>query len=167
MTQHHSILSAGLLIGLLCFIGLAQAGDEKIDLAKVPKGVIDAVTAKFPKAKLVNAARETEDGKQVYEIGIELDKEHFHAMVTAEGKLYEVHREIDVKKVPDVVAKAIQAKYPKAKWESAEQVSDAADKVIAFEVVVEASPGMKVEVRVDSSGMIRRETKIDPKKTAR
>jgi hypothetical protein len=142
---------------------LAQS-EEKVPLDKVPKQVLAAVTAKFPKATLIGATREMADGKTTYEIGLTVDKQNLHALVTAEGKLTEIHREIEAKELPPKVAKAVEAKYPNAKWEGVEQQSNAEGMAIGFEVVVEVSRGQFVEVQLDANGAIRKETKLEPKK---
>ena len=43
----------------------AQAGEESMPLDKLPKGVLAAVKAKFPKGKPVEAAKEVEAAKPV------------------------------------------------------------------------------------------------------
>jgi len=151
---------------LLCTFGTAWAGaaQEKVDLDKLPKEIVAAVKAKLPKAELKHATKENDDGKVVYEVSITIGKQAMHAMVTAQGKLYELHKEIDAKDVPAKAAKAVQAKYPKAKWEGVEQITDPDGKILAYEVVVEAAMGAFVEVLVDPDGKIRKETKIEPKK---
>jgi hypothetical protein len=148
-------------------LGVVQADQEKVPLDKVPQPVLAAVTAKFPKAKIESATKEIEDGKTLFEINFALDKQHLHAMVSPEGKLLEIHREIEAKDVPDKVTKAIQAKYPKAKWEGIEHQANAEGVTIGYEIVVEASKGAFVEVVVDPSGKILKETKLEPKKDSK
>jgi uncharacterized membrane protein YkoI len=148
----------------IAVVGAAGGGSEKIPLDKIPQPIVDAVKMKFPKAELKHANKETEAGKVVYEIGLDVDKVHMHAMVTAEGKLYAIHRDVDPKAVPDKAAKAVRAKYPKASWEAVEEITDADGKVTAYEVSVGAGEGRVIEVTVDLSGKILKELTIDPKK---
>ena len=103
----------------MTIVGGSVRGDdgEKIALDKLPKSVVDTVKAKFPKAVMKHAYKDTVDGKVVYEVGVDLDKTHLHAFVTADGKLTEIHQEIDKKDVPAKVLKAVEAKYAKAKVE--------------------------------------------------
>src|SRR5205085_11412445 len=66
-----------LLMGL-CFVaisGLVAISDrcradeeEKVPLDKLPKAVTEAVKKKFPRAELVSAEKEKQDGKTVYEV---------------------------------------------------------------------------------------------------
>src|SRR2546425_900382 len=101
---------------MLTIVSMANAAQEKVTIDKLPKGVVDAITAKFPKAELKRATKETEDGKTFYEVIFNNEKMHLHALVTAEGKLYEIHRHVERKDMPEKAAKAVDAKYPKAVW---------------------------------------------------
>jgi hypothetical protein len=152
------------LYGTAIALAGASVPQEKVPIDKVPKEVVAAVKAKFPKADLKGASKEKDNGKDVYEIDIVVDKQAMHAMVTAAGKLYEIHREIDAKTVPDKAANAVKSKYPKARWEGVEEIADADGKILAYEVTVEAAKGAFVEVRVNLDGRIESETKIEPKK---
>jgi hypothetical protein len=168
MIHHRKSLAASLVVGLILAAGMARADDpEKVPLDKLPKAVTDAVTAKFPKAKLKSATKEKQDSKLVYEIVFNVEKQHLHALVTAEGKLFEIHRHIDAKDLPDKVAKAVKAKYPKAEWENIDEMSNADGKVIGYEVEVVISANNTVEVVVDPSGKILKETKQSTKKDAK
>jgi len=151
-------LTLVLLVGLVCTLGVARGGDEKVPLDKLPKKVVDTVKAKFPKGVLKHAYKDTVDGKVVYEVGVDMDKSHLHAFVTADGKLTEIHQEIDKKDVPEKVLKAVEAKYAKSKVEDVEKMSDADGKVFAYEVTIEAADGSTVEVVVNTAGKITKET---------
>jgi hypothetical protein len=144
-----------------------QNATEKVPLDKVPKQVIAAVNTKFPKGKVENATKETVDGKTVYEIGVTSEKQNLHALVSAEGKLLEIHREIEAKELPDKIAQAVKAKYPKAKWEGVERQTNAEGMVIGYEVVVEVSAGTFIEVQIEPGGAIKKETKLEPKKAGK
>jgi hypothetical protein len=163
MTRPTILGGAALLVGLAVLAGAARADEEKVPLDKLPKAVVDGVKAKFPKATLKHATKVTEKGKVTYEIGLNLDKQHLHALLTEDGKLFEIHKGIDAKDVPEKVAKAVNAKYPKAKWENIEEMSDADGKVIGYEIAVEANNAI-IEIVLSPDGTIRSETKVEPKK---
>ena len=88
MIVNRRTLIATVLSGLLVLGASASAEDKKdnrkLDLDKIPKAVMDSLKAKFPKAEVKHVNKEIVDGKTCYEIGVNLDKQHFHAMVTAE-----------------------------------------------------------------------------------
>jgi hypothetical protein len=138
---------------LLLTVGPACADGEKVPLDKLPQKVVDAVKAKFPKAELKHAYKDTVDGKTVYEVGINIEKQHVHAMVTAEGKLYEIHKDIDAKDLPAAVTKAVSAKYPKGKVGDVEEQTNTDGKVIGYQIELEVGSDIHVMV-VDPAGKI-------------
>jgi hypothetical protein len=166
MTRQHKFLTLGLMFAVALCLNMAQGAQEKVPLDKLPKEVTDAVKAKFPMADIKRATKETENGKTIYEVIFNNEKVHLHAIVTAEGKLTEIHRHVEMKDVPAVVVKAVEAKYPKGKLEDhAHERSDPAGKVIGYEITVEVSAGNAVELQVTVDGKIEKETKLDaPKK---
>jgi hypothetical protein len=158
-------LAACLLLGSMVALATASADEEKVPIDKLPMKVVDAVKAKFPKAVLKHASKDTVDGKVVYEVGINIEKQHLHAFVTAEGKLFEIHQDIEIKDLPEKAAKAVEAKYPKSKVKGVEQISDADGKVTGYEVAIEAAGGGMLEITVDVNGNIKKENKVEePKK---
>ncbi len=70
----------------------AWAKEEEIPLDKLPKVVVDALKAKFPGAKLLEAYKETEDGKTTYEVNLEYKEQEFDVSLTPAGKIM-VHPE--------------------------------------------------------------------------
>jgi hypothetical protein len=160
--------AAAVLVGYLLTADNARAGGEKVDIGKLPKAVVDTLTAKFPKGMLKRATVEKVDGKVIYEVVVNLTKEtHIHAVVEANGKLLEIHRHIEPKELPDKVAKAVAAKYPKAKIEEAEEQANADGKIIAYEVVVELNATTSVIILLDPDGKIQKETKETIKKDSK
>src|SRR5437879_2104073 len=97
-------------VGLFMCAGAAPGGEEKVPLDKLPQAVVDAVKAKFPKAKLVSAEKETDDGKTVYEVAIKNDKQSIEVTLTPEGKIIEIEKQIAAKDLPKAVADALKAK---------------------------------------------------------
>ena len=151
-------LTGTLLLGLVVTLHAAGGDNVKVPLDKLPKNVVDTVKAKFPNAVMKHAYKDTVDGKVVYEVGVDIDKTHLHAFVTADGKLTEIHQEIDKKDTPEKILKAVDAKYPKSKVDGVEKQSDADGKVLGYEVTIQAADGSTVEVVVDTGGKITKET---------
>jgi hypothetical protein len=152
------------LVACLLTAGSARADGEKVALDKLPKPVVDTINAKWPKCVMKHATVDKVDGKAVYEVGLNFEKLHLHAVVAADGKLQEIHRSIDVKDLPAKVAKAVAAKYPKLKIEGAEEQTNAEGKVIGYEVEVELNATMVVIIQLDAAGKIQKETKDTIKK---
>ena len=86
----------------------AGADDEKIDLGKVPAGVMEAAKKAVPGAKWSEAFEQAEDDEVVYSLeGEDAAGNGVWAEVTAAGKVNEVGSEIESAKVPPVVAAAL------------------------------------------------------------
>ena len=86
-----------ILFGFAILCGLVTAGmparadSEKVPLEKVPKAVIDALKAKYPRAQIRNAATELEEGKTVYELAFTYQKHNYDVTFTPEGKIVYAH----------------------------------------------------------------------------
>lgn len=156
----------GLFVALALAVAaqVARADDEKIPLDKVPKVVKDAVTARWPMAQIKHASKTEFNGKAAFELGFNADKAHLHAIVTPEGKVVEIHSEIDIKDLPAKVTAAIKARYAKGKVEEAEQLADPAGKVRAYEVVVRLDAATLAILEVTPEGKIGAERKVTEKK---
>jgi hypothetical protein len=154
----------GLLAGvaLLALTAACARADEeeKVPLDKLPKAVVDAVKAKFPKAKLVGAEKEKEDGKEVYEVAIKDGDSNIEVTVTPEGKITTVEKEITLKDVPKAVSDAFEAKYPKATVKKVEEISKD-DKITEYEFLIVTADTKKLEVSFDPKGKFLEEEKKD------
>jgi uncharacterized membrane protein YkoI len=155
-------LAAVAALGWLA-VAVTRADEEKIDLDKVPKPVLDAVKAKFPDAKLTGASKETEDGKVIYEVAFTYKDHKYEVECLADGTFVAIDRQIDEKELPKEVAKALEEKYPKAKYDLIEEVTKK-DKIEYYEVELTTADKKKVEVLVDPSGKILKEEKKEEKK---
>jgi hypothetical protein len=151
-------VSAVLLVTAL----IATADEEKVALDKLPQGVVDAVKARFPKAKLVEAAKEVEGGKTVFEVSIKNGKRSIDVTVSAEGKILSIEREIAVQKLPKAVKDAFDAKYPNATVKLVEEISKP-DTVAAYELVIVTASSQNLEVSFDPQGKFLAEEKIAKK----
>jgi hypothetical protein len=159
------VFCAAAVVSGALLAGSAWGGGDKVDIAKLPKPVVDAVKAKWPKGELKRATVEKVDGKDVYEIVVNLSKSsHIHAVVAGEGKLLEIHHHMDLKDLPAKVTDAIKAKYPKGTIDEAEKQTDPNDKVLRYEVIVELDANTSVTMLIDPMGKIEKETKETTKK---
>lgn len=146
------------LIGLLVVAVGARADEEKIDLDKVPKPVMDAVKAKFPGAKLTGASKEKEGDKTIYEVAFTYKGSKYEVECEPNGKFVAIDREIEAKDLPKPVATALEGKYPKATYKIIEEVTKD-DKIAYYEVELVTADKKGVEVQVDPSGKIVKEEK--------
>ena len=153
-------------------VGTIRADEQKIDVKDLPKAVLAAVKAKFPEGKVTAAAKEEEGGKVTYEVALEDEEQQDRDVaVSAKGKILEVEKTIEEKKLPKAVAAALAAKYPKAKIKKAEEIvkydeeEDEGEKEKAkageregnektFEVVLTVEGKGDVEVKLSPAGKI-------------
>ncbi len=158
---------AAVVLGVLVCVSAAPGDEEKVPLDKLPKAVVEAVKAKFPKAKLVSAEKEKEDGKTVYELAIKNNGQSIEVTLTPDGKIVEIEKQIAAKDLPKAVADALEAKYPKATYKMIEEVikvKDDKDKLEYYEVLLVTAQNKKVEVSVAPDGKI---TKTEDKSKER
>jgi uncharacterized membrane protein YkoI len=150
-------------LGLVAALAAVRADEEKIDLEKVPKAVLDAVKKKFPDAKLTGASKETEGGKTAYEIEFTFKDHKYEAALTEDGKFIDIDKVIDAKELPQEILKALEEKYPKAKYDVIEEVTKD-DKIAEYEVELTTADGKKIEVVLDTKGKVTKEEKKGEKK---
>jgi hypothetical protein len=146
-----------------CWLILAPTGradEKKIPLDQVPKVVSDAVKARFPGATLVSAETETEEGKTSYEIALKHNDQKYEVIVTPEGKITEIEKEIPSKDMPKAANDALQEKYPQATYKLVEEVfkvKDGEEKLEYYEVLLVTTANKKFEVLVTPEGKITKE----------
>jgi hypothetical protein len=136
----------------------ARADDDKIAPDKLPKVVLKAINAKFPGAKLEEAAKEVEEGKTSYEVEFTFKDGEYTVSVTADGTIEEIEREIAIKELPVAVFAALKAKYPKAKLDEAEEVT--AGEKVTYEVIVKPKGKKAREVVFSTKGLILKDAKV-------
>jgi uncharacterized membrane protein YkoI len=138
---------------------VARADEEKVPLDKVPAAVSAAVKKRFPKAEVLQASKEVEDGKTMYEVTVKDAGRKMDVSLTADGKLASIEKEITAKELPRKVAAALAAKYPGAKYETLEEVihvKDGAETLAYYEALVTTADKKKVEVEVTADGEIKK-----------
>jgi hypothetical protein len=145
-------LLAGAAVVLLVAAGAWAGGDgeKPVPLDKVPRKVIDAVKAKYPKATIRGASTETDKDKTVYELAITNKKQKIDVSLTPEGKIISIEAEIEMKDVPKKVVKAFESKYPKAKVKLIEEVTKGTMHYYEFQLT--NADGETVEASFDPSG---------------
>jgi hypothetical protein len=146
---------------VLLVAAAGRADEEKVPLDKLPTAVVEAIKAKFPKAELVSAEKETDGDETTYEVIIKNGAQELEVSLTPEGKILMVTREIPVRALPKAVIAAIKARYPRAILKSAEEISED-DKITEYEVVI-AVGKKQLEVTFDPTGKFIEEEEKDDK----
>jgi hypothetical protein len=142
----------GAVLGLFVLASGLQA-DEKISLDKVPPRIKRALKAKYPKANVVSAAKETEQGKTVYEFKLEDGDKKWEATFTPAGRFVGTEEAIQEGDLPDAVKKALHKKYPEAKAlkMDKETTGEGASAKVVYEIVIQMGE-KKSEVQFDPKG---------------
>src|SRR5258708_14514634 len=152
-------LSVCAALGLWFTASAAWTKEERVPLGKLPKVVVDAVKAKFPGAKLLEAYEETEDGKSTYEVNVEQKGREFDVFLTPTGKIIEIAHEIKIADLPKAVVDALKKKYPKCQLDEAEEV--VADGKTLFEVTIATADDKDLVITLDAKGKILEEEEAD------
>ena len=77
------------------FIAQVWADEEKIDLSKLPKGVVETCKRRFPHAKIEGASQEKEDGKTVYEVTLKENGKNIDVTFSSDGVMTLIEKEVD------------------------------------------------------------------------
>lgn len=141
------------LLGLVVAPSSAPADEKKIEISELPKAVVKAAKKAFPEAKIVGAAKETEDGETIYEVMMKLDGKSIDLAIDDEGEIEEIEKEIEVEDLPRAVIKAARRQFPDGKIAKVEEVSDEDDKVV-YELAIETKGGKTAEVVFSPNGKI-------------
>src|SRR6476619_12122 len=73
----------------------AQASEEKIKPADLPKSVANSLKARFPGLTITSATRETEsDGKVLFDIELKQKDRKYETDIQKDGTILEVEKEI-------------------------------------------------------------------------
>ena len=115
--------------------------------AKLPAPILTAFRTSYPKATIRGAAKETENGKTVWEVesvdaGLGRD-----LVYNPDGTVVEIEEETPIANVPAAVTGAITAKYPKASITKAEKV--ARGQAITYELALKGAAVKSVELTTE------------------
>ena len=145
------------------FVSNVQAAEKAVPLDKLPKAVTDAVKKMFPKAEMLEAIQEEEDGKIGYEVTVKENGKKIDITVEADGEIELLEKEVDLKDLPKAVTATLEKMYPKAVLKSAEAVFDVDDgkeELEFYEVQLKTADGKELEAKIKADGTI---VKDDPK----
>lgn len=157
--MRQSVVLVG-VVALVLSVGRARS-EEPIPQDEIPKAVMDALLAKFPKAKIDKCTKATEGGEVVYDIEFKEGDRKCEADITEKGAYINYEKAIEAKDLPKTVKDAIETKYPKATlMEIMEEteVKGKDEKLIAYEVVLTTADKKEVEVKVSTEGKILEDT---------
>jgi uncharacterized membrane protein YkoI len=143
-------LAAMMMVPLLAAVAVAD--EEKIPLSKVPKEVLAAAKKKFPDAKVLQVSKEKEGNDYVYEVALDNNGQKIDMSFKPDGTIIEIEKTIPFKTLPEAVIKTLKAKYPRATFPKAEEVTKG--ETVAYEVIVATADKKKFEVVLSPEGKI-------------
>ncbi len=155
------VLVGGFTLILVLGTGTARAQEEAVPPDKIPKAVMDALLAKFPRAKIDKCTKAKEGGDVVYDIEFKQDGRKAEADIKENGTFVNYEKAIEAKDLPRAVRDAIEKRYPRAAWKEVmeeTEVKGKAEKLSAYEVVLTTADKKDVEVRVSPEGKILEDT---------
>src|SRR5262245_13068771 len=163
-----------LLTGFVLVTTVSRAEEKEkkakdLELDKIPKAVMDALKAKFPKAEIHKWTKEKEGDDVVYDIEFKQEGRKCEADIKENGTYINYEREIAAKDLPDAVKQAVEKKYPKSTLKEVMEIMAVKDKKEAlegFEIILTTAAKQEVEVTVAPDGKILEDTgvKKDEKK---
>ena len=151
-------LPPALLAGVLAAAlpAAISAKETAIKKADVPAPVIAAFEKAYPKATAKGFTREDENGKACYEVELVEGSVPRDILYSADGAVLEMEEGLQLNEVPDVVVRAVMAKYPKGVIKRAERLTKG--ETTTFELVVGLGRS-RVEVKVNPNGTIAPDAK--------
>lgn len=161
MSKRRRKYSAGglfaVVVGGLLLAAPTHTLDKTQDVGEIPKAVMDALKAKFPKAKIDKWTREQEGGVVLFDIEFKQDGRKFEADIKEDGAIHNWEKAIAARDLPGAVKKAIVKKYPKARMKEIMKITavkDGKDELEGYEIVLETADRKEVEVTVAADGKI-------------
>jgi hypothetical protein len=112
--------------------------------AKLPAPILTAFRTSYPNARIMNAAKETENGKVVWEVE-SIDNGLARDLVyNPDGTVVEVEEQIEPATLPAAVSAALKAKYPKATITKAEKLMQGT--ALTYEMALTGAAVKSVEI---------------------
>ena len=160
--------SAVFAVALALLAGTTARAEDKKDDKKdeIPKKVMDALKAKFPKAEIRKWTKEKENDKVIYDIEFKQDGKNFEADIFEDGTYQNWEKAIEAKDLPKAVRDAVDKKYPKATLKEVmevNEVKDGKDKLEGYEIVLETADKKEIEVMVAPDGKILEDSSDEKK----
>lgn len=150
--------AGGLGVALLCGMVLTAArGQDKPDLGKIPKKVMDALKAKFPKAEIAKWTKEKEGDDVVYDIEFKQQGRKFEADIKEDGAFHNWEKEIAAKDLPKTVKTALDKHYPKAVLKEVMEINavkNGKDELEGYEIVLQTAANQPAEITIAPDGKV-------------
>ena len=150
-----SVLSAWAMLMAGCAMNKHSATEKPIPQSSVPKNVMDSVNKRFPGAQVRSVERETEHGNVVYDFELAQNGRKYETDVKEDGTIMETEIQVANRDVPDVVKRAVDARYPRSTIKEVmvvNKVMGRDEKPDHYEVTLVTADGKEKEVNVPVTG---------------
>lgn len=166
--RHVRDIVGGLSLVVLVASSVVRADEEPVALDKLPKAIVAAMKKRFPGLEMTEAAKETADGKTVYEVSVKEKGKNIDVTLTPEGAITMIEKEIAISDLPRVVSEGIEKKYGKVTYKLAEavyKVESGKETLSYYEALVVTADKKTMEAEIGLDGkIIKDEEKKDEKK---
>jgi hypothetical protein len=155
------VLLGAFALSLVIGTAGVRSQEEAVAQDKIPKAVMDALLAKFPKAKIAKCSKAKEGDDVVYDIEFKQEGRNCEADIKENGTYINYEKAIAAKDLPRAVLAAIEARYPKSTLKEImeeTEVKGKDEKLSAYEVVLVTADKKEEEVRVSPDGKILEDT---------
>ena len=153
-TTRISLFLVMVVLFLSATVALGQAvksGNKAKANIQAPEPVLTAFHKAYPKAVVRNILEEVKDGTTYYEIESMDGNQRRDLLYFADGNVYEIEESWEISRLPQVVATALNSKFPQGKLQKVERITRAG--TIQYEVLLEDGED-NLEVLLDSKGTI-------------
>jgi len=145
------------VVAVVALSGLfAQASEEKIKPADLPKSVASSLKTRFPGLTITSATRETEpNGKVVFDIELKHKDRKFETDIQKDGTILEVEKEIPAKDWSKALQSTVESKFPNGKIKEVlevNKVTEGKEVPDHLEVTVETAGKKNAEILVSLDG---------------
>ena len=148
-------LGIALSLALPIVPGVVRGQEQDVRIKDAPSAVIQSVSARFPDAKIAGVSRDSEEGKQIYEVTLKQRGRIIDVTTTPDGKLTLIEKEIARADLPVGVASLLRAQYPRATYRLVEEVtnvSGSTESLAFYEVLLVDAKKQTLEVQVSPDG---------------
>lgn len=122
----------------------AQAAKPAGPEAKLPTAILKAFQQSYPNATIKGSAKETENGKTVWEVESIENNLTRDLIYNPDGTVVEIEEQVTIDSLPAAVSAAVKTQYPKATITKAEKMTIGA--TIQYELTLKGAPKGSIEL---------------------
>lgn len=123
---------------------VAKAADPA---AKLPAPILAAFRQSYPNAVIKGAAKETENGKTVWEVESIDNKLSRDLVYNPDGTVVEIEEQVEPASLPAAVTAALKGKYPAASITKAEKMTKGT--ALSYEMALKGAAVKSIEITPD------------------